>query len=819
MKTGFQSLAKSIGLILPLGTLGALLFAPIVLEQKALYWGTPALQFVPWWKLSWEAIRGGEWPLWNPYLGMGAPLLANYQSGVFYPPHWVYFLLYQFGGTPMMAWGMALMVGLHLFWSGLGMALLLRRLGGSQVSQQVGGLAFGFCGYLVSRAGFLSINATVAWLPWIIWSLTPSQVGEKGTFRWKFSKRSFITVVLLSMQWLAGHAQLAWYTLILALLWLGFWALVLLPSSHGDALPEGWWAPIRMRLKNLGNAYGNFLLTMILSAGLCAAQLLPTLEYLWISQRGSAVDAGMAMTYSFWPWRLLTFLAADVFGNPASGDYWGYANYWEDAVYLGLLPFVLAMYMGFRALRKVSRKIDTEGDGSGKALRFTQLSRFSWLLFLFALILALGRNLPVFPWLYQHIPTFDLFQAPTRFMIWGEFALSLMAGLAIDIIQRPARRGLYWTRLATAGAFSIFLGAGLTHQFLPEIHPTFIRSFMRLGWLGFAVGLLILTNPSPDVGRPGINLHGVLKHVSIKTLWNYAVIALLIVDLYLAGKSLNPGIDLEFYAPYYRGRINLEHRVFMPESVEYALKFERYFRFDRFQTHENWLDLRNSWLPNMSALDLIASANNFDPILPAHYAAWMERLEALPEDVRNVWLDWMDVGYVVPPITQANDTLELTARTGAQRFWWSSCANFIPHEGMVLDLLSNPASMPRLYLIEEPRQSARDEAPCQPVEWGEVVIREETFNHLRFSVVTEAPGYLMISDTWMPGWSAIVDGQAAHVYRANFLFRAIYLEAGNHEVQMVYDPIAFRLGIWISALSLLSFVGLWFYRILQGRRS
>ena len=36
-------------------------------------------------------------------------------------------------------------------------------------------------------------------------------------------------------------------------------------------------------------------------------------------------------------------------------------------------------------------------------------------------------------------------------------------------------------------------------------------------------------------------------------------------------------------------------------------------------------------------------------------------------------------------------------------------------------------------------------------------------------------GYLVVSDTWYPGWQATVDGEAATIERANVHFRAVYL--------------------------------------------
>ena len=80
-----------------------ILFGPMLIQGEALFWGTPLLQFVPWRMYAFEMIAAGYVPLWNPLLGMGAPLLANYQSALIYPPN----LLLAFFGP---AWGQGLLV-------------------------------------------------------------------------------------------------------------------------------------------------------------------------------------------------------------------------------------------------------------------------------------------------------------------------------------------------------------------------------------------------------------------------------------------------------------------------------------------------------------------------------------------------------------------------------------------------------------------------------------------------------------------------------------------------------------------------------------
>ncbi len=41
---------------------------------------------------------------------------------------------------------------------------------------------------------------------------------------------------------------------------------------------------------------------------------------------------------------------------------------------------------------------------------------------------------------------------------------------------------------------------------------------------------------------------------------------------------------------------------------------------------------------------------------------------------------------------------------------------------------------------------------------------------------------VMLSEIWDPGWQATVDGERARVYRADYMFRGILVDAGEHEI-------------------------------------
>jgi hypothetical protein len=77
-------------------------------------------------------------------------------------------------------------------------------------------------------------------------------------------------------------------------------------------------------------------------------------------------------------------------------------------------------------------------------------------------------------------------------------------------------------------------------------------------------------------------------------------------------------------------------------------------------------------------------------------------------------------------------------------------------------------------------------------------------------IAAEAPvdGYLLLADTYYPGWTASVDGTPTPIYRANVSVRGIRLPKGRHEVRFTYDAPGFSRGLTVTLLAI-SILLLW----------
>ncbi|MFH1486742.1 MAG: YfhO family protein, partial [Chloroflexota bacterium] len=65
-----------------------------------------------------------------------------------------------------------------------------------------------------------------------------------------------------------------------------------------------------------------------------------------------------------------------------------------------------------------------------------------------------------------------------------------------------------------------------------------------------------------------------------------------------------------------------------------------------------------------------------------------------------------------------------------------------------------------------------------------------------------SPGFLVLSETFYPGWRATVNGSEVPIVRANLLFKAVYLPVGEHTVEFLYYPDSFVQGVIVSIASL-----------------
>jgi hypothetical protein len=729
---------------------------------EVFYWGTPLLQFVPWQRMAAEMWRSGHLPLWNPLVGCGAPLAANYQTAAFYPLDALYLLL---PAEVALTWTTAL----HLALAGWGMYRWERAAGLDRFPALIGALALEGSGFLVARAAlFPSMAFTFPWLAVWLWR------SEVLVQRRQLSAALWLGLAL-GLGLLAGHAQTAFYGGVL----LAAYALFRTIKATGREIRD--W-------RLLFGRCSLFVVSLFIGVGLAAIQLLPTAELMMQSQRSAGVGYDFAMTYSLWPWRLITFLAPGFFGDPGRGSYWGYATYWEDAGYVGLLPLLLAA----SAVLALCKRESDAGRRRGVTLFWAGVVVCS-------LLLALGNNTPVFPLLFRHVPTFDLFQAPARWLAITTVALAALAALGAQAWpsgHAGRRRGM----LAVVIGAALLVGGLLAPRLVPAIPSTFGPATAWLGGALIGVGLLTLLRRDASW-------------------WQAAAIAFVVLDLLLFGWPLVPTVDRALYRGSTDAPAALAHdsdaaRVYWPsdpsqrnrELAEYRVKF-RHLAFDDFGPRDvrYWWALREVQLPNTGMLDGVASANNFDPLLVGRYADLLSAAIESPDLLRVMGVTHVasDQPWPEAEPVYTNDVAALYRLPDALgRAWVVPNATHVLFD-KVPTVLSDPEFDPTFKVLLEQKSLSEHHSPIRSFADSRILSLQDGPNRVTIRAALDAPGYLVLADTWYPGWQAAVDGEPAELLQANYAFRAVWLEGGEHTVEMFYRPTSVLVG---GALSLVALV-------------
>jgi len=706
-------------------------------------------------------MRLGRFSRWFPGLYCGLPLFSESQAGYFHP---LKFLLYPWLPT----WkALNLDTVLSVWLTGLGTYGWLRRHVGA-AGALTGAAVFGLGGFVWAHLIHTSMTNALTSVPFVLWAT-----------EWAWDRGRAAGVALgaaaLAFQVFAGHLQ---DTLLTAGL-LGAYA-----AFRAFTAPT--WRDGVRTLTVASAVVG-------LGVALAAVQWVPSKELLDRSPRAGGLG-WWEQTYGSWhPELLPTLVVREAYGTRARDTDWmdGFYPYHEMNAYLGLLALALAVVGGAAA-------------------------RDRWVAFWVALAalsftLMMGRYTFLFDYM-NRLPVVGSSRIPVRFHLWFSTAVAALAAVGVDRLGRGLVASLR-PAFVTAGVLAALAAPIAVAVYAPVwTEPgrwTSPYHEARYRWLGrelawgtartaliFGLGAGAMTLAARGGGTP---------RRRAAAAWGLPV--LVIADLLGAHARDVPTVDPSYWTD--------------PPPTALAVLAD--------PTHGRVFGVadKSSGEPGYASepVDFFAARDALDWSLPPVWGLNSSGGET-PLIPRRV------VGYTdhVRPGQGRFDLENVTHIVVGGRRTSASTSASVGGRGHVIGaatVIPNPSALPRARLMGRPvyaddERAAADaldrlgpevrdrlvvEDPTRPLPEGAAAsgsarIGRDDPEHVEVTTDAVTPAYLVLADTYDPGWSAAIDGRPAPIRPAYLTFRAVYLTAGRHRVVFRYRPAGFRLGLGVSLAGL-----------------
>ena len=754
------------------------LFYPIVFEGKT--FGSPDSLNPRSSSMILEQSRktDGQFPLWQPWIFSGMPTADafTYISSLYFP-NYVLNLLFQSSHLNQL---------LHLIFTGLGGFVFLRFLGLAKIVAFMGATAFMITPFMITMIvfGHGSQMMTAAYLPWIMWMTIKVM-----------AKPSFCGVgllaVLMGFQLQRAHAQIAYYTWMLAGAYVLFYLLWNINNTK------------ETKIKWLG--LGGFLAASLLGIGIALLIYLPSIEYTPFSVRGGGVGGGAGYNYatswSFSPKELLTFIIPSALGFGGQ-TYWGNMPFTDYPNYMGIVILVLAA-IGF-----VHRR-----------------DPLMWFLLgtsILAIFISFGKNMNIiYDIFYSFFPYFNKFRVPAMILILVQFNTSMMAALGLNYLLTLHKQDMprwFWTCTGLLAFFLLILTFG----------QSFLQQLVSSGF----------TPPRTQDPRTIQAINSLRWDMWLKDAWTMVLILAAFFGLtwaFINQKIAKNGFTIAVTLLALTDIGIVDRKIIQPDKQSGRASqlmsssiIDRYFQHDQITkilTDDSEKPFRvypaGALFSESRILAFgIESVGGYHPAKLKIYNDFLQRTNnagTLP------LMRMLNVKYLLSP-QPINFPGLIQIRQGKMK---------TGRGNLPVTLYELDDFQPRAWFVENVEVHAGKNLPwgtftAQSFDPGRTAFISQTdigsnrsftlgsvtdiqysLHELTVKTESTAEGFLVISEVYYPlRWKAKIDGKEVKYFETNGVIRGLIVPPGNHEVKFIYDRSSFRKGITISIVAFLLCIGI-----------
>lgn len=750
--------AGPLGAILAIAAALAIFFGPAFGPARFTYRDTGRMH-APMKQWIAAQLAEGRLPEWNPYSGLGTPLIANAIDAVQHPFNVLLVLLPP--GVALDAW-----ILLSFAVAAAGAFVWARTLGLGHPACAVAALAFALSGPLVSSSDNVTYLTTYAALPWVF-AAAHLFVTECGPLR-------LAGVGAASALCAAGGDPQAWGV-----------ATALLPAYAAVIGSSG--GRNRAALRGAAAA--------AMAAVAAAPFVLPIVAWLPQSARAGGLDHLELARWNLHPRRLVELVVPGLFrgevDDPVSPLFQALCGNETTP-----LPWFLSIYVGAAVVA-----LAILGAMSDRRMRWlgAAATLLAWA--------ALGPHAG-FGQIAARLPLVGTFRFWEKLAIWIALVLAIAAAAGVDALLRRPRRGLV---VAVGSAAVILVALALAAALAPE-------ALARRAAAAPELGMQLAGNLARGAFHAGLILALLAVVAAARERGALARATPLLLGAVVAGDLLggNGGAYVLGPAePSSRPPLAMAAGEGARVLTPFTLREDRWPRLGRLASTWEWS--RRTLAATWNVPLRIGSPHDYVGLREARWSRLRTEVQDGGRDVARLGLFGFGL-LVVPgsPDLAARAGVPAPARVLAEDPELPAWLIELPHRprAYVAQEVTNTDADgafafaasggmgSRLTVVEGPVSG-----PASPGRGVVRIVRDDP-GATDLEVAVAERSLVVLNDAWSPGWRAHVDDGTASIERVNWVVRGVWVDAGEHRIRFRYRTPGLREG-WALALIAAAGLGAW----------
>lgn len=713
----------------------------------------------------------------------------------------------------------------------LGFYILLRVFGIPVWLAGLGGIMWAFSSYffILISAGHIWKFITLAYVP-------PTIAGIVLAYRGKLLWGGILTALFVALQITSNHVQMSYYFFFVILFFVGAyfekaWRTKTLPQffKASAALIVAALVGIAANVSNLYHTYAYSKETMrgkseLVQTGDAAKQTSSGLDRDYITQWSYGIDetltllvpnfkggASAALSQSETAMSKANPMYSSLYGSLT--QYFGTQPMTSGPVYVGafvLFLFVLGCFI-------------VKGPLKWALIGAT----------FFSIVLSWGKNfMPLTDFFIDYVPLYNKFRAVSSILVIAEFTIPLLAIFALKrLLEEPEilkqeKKPLGISLLLTAGiALLLAVAPGsIGPGYVPAQEAQMLQNAVNqqmipaneLSGILANLGEMRAELVSSDALRSFI-----IIGIGCSLLWLYAsgklrssltiagITILCLADMWGVNKRyLN---DAQFVPHSIRTetftKTNTDELILQDTSLDYRVLNFATSTFDDNNT-SYWHKSVGGYHPAKLRRYQEMIEHHISPEMQAAYKAIataggeMDSVDANKFRVLNM----LNTKYFIFPAGQQRQTVPILNPHAYGNAWFVNKVQYVNNANEEIDALDSIIPTETAVVDARFKDVLKGTTESYKDSLSSIRLTSYAPNRLTYETNNAQDGIAVFSEIYYPdGWHVTIDGQPAELARADYILRTMYVPAGQHTIEMRFDPTSLHVteGIAYGALALL----------------